>query len=206
MQFPHSLIGLSMLSICCASLFMAYDCGFYLWIYLANDCPTSFCNRKLNCESVMVALLYSNQFLATICYRFPPMLVFHYIPPIIRVNLGKFCGNCVLLGRCWTSCNLSSRQNLTASRRFSSIVYFFNLFPRDFAHSVFFLSPPIRSWNWQVSLKWKVRFPAIQRGHARLLVFCAYFACHLKCKRLPQSVSFLAGSVAYSEFRYSVMK
>ena len=36
----------------------------------------------------IVVFLNSNQFIATICYRFPPMLVLHYIPPIIRVNLG----------------------------------------------------------------------------------------------------------------------
>ena len=115
------------------------------------------------------------------------------------------CSDYVLVGRCWTLCFLFSRQNLTASRHFSWILYFLIFFRCNFAHSVFFYHLLLGPGTGRFVRNSRPVFQQSNVAILYLLVSCAYFACRLKCKRRLQSLSqFLAGAVAYCGFRYSL--
>ena len=96
---------------------------------------------------------------------------------------GKLGDDYVLVGRCWTSCNLFPVRNLAVSQHVSSIVrffIFFQSFPTFFCYFVYHLL--LRFGTGRFFRKRRCDF---QQSNVAMLVFCLFcqkykFACLLK--------------------------
>ena len=111
-------------------------------------------------------------------------------PPLFEI-WGKLCGDYVLVGRCWTSCNLFPIRNLAVSQHVSSIVRFFLSFSNPFTRFPLFVYHfLLRPGTGRFFRNRRCDF---QQSNVAMLVFC-FFARNINSRACLKYTILSSGS------------